>query len=78
MRNRKGETENITKASEHVTATKINERVLLEILTIRKPKNGRKVNFTKKNWRILVDRFSRIKLPNLYYTKNDTIETTCE
>ena len=50
-----------TKSSENVTATERNKRVFLDILTIKKPRNGNKVTLTKMNWRITVDSFSGIK-----------------
>ena len=73
---RKENQKDLMKASKHVTATKINECVFLEMLTIKKPNNGKKVTLTKKYWRIIVDELIRMKFSNLYYTKNGMIEPT--
>ena len=69
---------NITKAIKHVSARKINERVLLDILMIKKPKNGKKVTLTKNNWRIIVEKFSGMKLSDIFDTKNGRIEPICD
>ena len=66
------------KASKHVPARKSNERVFLDILIIENMKNGNKVILTKNNCKIIVDKFSGIKLSDFYDTKNVMIETTCE
>ena len=76
MCNRKGKTENITKASENVLAMKCNERVFWGILSIKDPNNGKKVTLKKKNWRFIVNKFSGMKFSNLYDTKNDMVKLT--
>ena len=41
-------------------------------------KNGNKLTLKKKNWWIIVDKFSGMKFSDFYDTKNGTIEPTCE
>ena len=50
------------KASKYVPATKSNELVFLDILTIKKSKNGRKATLVKKNWITTVEKLIRMKL----------------
>ena len=64
--------------SPHITATGSNERIFLDILTIKKPKGDERNKTTKKNWRIIVDEFSGMKFSDFYETKNRIIKPTCE
>ena len=66
------------KARKHVPNLNSKECVFFEILTIKKPKNGKKATLAKNHWRITVEIFSEMKLYNFYDTKNGIIEPTCE
>ena len=57
---------------------KSNERVFLDILTIRKLMNENKLTLTKNKWRIIVEEFSRMEFSNFCDTNNGMIEPTCE
>ena len=48
----KAKQKNVPKASEHEAARENNERIYLDIATVKKP-NGTSV--TRSNWRIMVD-----------------------
>ena len=74
----KAKKKNIIKSREHVTATKSNERVFLDISAINKPNNGQKFTLRNKNWRIILEELSGVKMSYLYDTKKGLIETTCE
>ena len=73
MRNGKGEAKKITTSGKHVPDTKSNEHTFLDISTIKKPKNGKKVTLKKKNRMIMIDKFSERKSYDFYDTKNDMI-----
>ena len=45
---------------------------------IKKPMNVNKLILTKKNLRIIMEIFSRMKFSNFYDTKDGMIEPTCE
>ena len=66
----------MTKASGHVPATKSKKHVFLDILMIKKPENVNKAILMKKNWRIMVDKFSGMEFSDFYESKNGTIEPT--
>ena len=74
----KAKKKNITKTSKHVSPTKSNERMFLDISMIKKLKNGNKWTLTKINWRMILEEFSGMKLSDLYDTRNGMIEPTCD
>jgi hypothetical protein len=73
----KAKQKNVPKESEHAPATKEEEenRVFLDIATVKKPKDGLKVN--KPNWRIMVDERTGMKFSDFFETKSGMIEPTC-
>jgi hypothetical protein len=50
--------------------------IYLDIVTVRKTKNGPKV--TNGNWRLMVDKHSGLKFSKFYEKKSDMVELTCE
>jgi hypothetical protein len=58
-------------------STKDENRIYLDIATIRKTKKGPKVY--KGNWRIMVDEQTQLKFSDLFFdTKNGMVEETCK
>lgn len=56
-----------------------NERVWLDISTVKKPKNNPKIKAVHKpHWRIVVDEYSELKFCGFYPSKNAMVEPTCE
>ena len=72
----KAKQKNICKESDHQPAKNSNERIFLEIATLKSMPNGPTV--TKPNWRIMVDERTQLKFSNFLDTKNGMIEPTCE
>jgi len=72
----KAKQKNVPKASEHIPATTNNERIFLDIATLRKNADG--PNVTKPNWRIMVDERTQLKFSDFFETKNGMVEATCE
>ena len=73
----KAKQKNVPKASEHVPAGKPNERVFLDISTIKKC-NDIKFKPAKGKWCMIVDECTQLKFSDFYDTKNGMVEPTCE
>jgi hypothetical protein len=72
----KAKQKNVSKNSDHQPATMTNERIFLDIATLKSPPEG--PNVTKPNWRIMVDERTQLKFSDFFETKNGMIEPTCE
>ena len=60
-------------------ATVPNERIWLDISTIKKPKNNKKIKMVyQPYWRIMVDEYSGLKFSDFFSSKHGMIEPTCE
>eukprot|EP00957_Ditylum_brightwellii_P199183 15183399-Ditylum_brightwellii.AAC.1 len=68
---------NVSKTSQHVKAATPGERIFLDIATIKGQKGGPVVN-SEKNWRIMVDEYSTLRLSDFYKTKSGMIGPTLE
>ena len=79
VHNGKGETEKHHKGKQTYADYEEQQAYVLDILKINNnSNNGKKVTSMKKNWMIVADKFSGMKLSNFYDTKNGIIEPTCE
>ena len=72
----KAKQKNVIKESKHDPANDSNERIFLDISSVR-PKKDMKVTVTKPNWRIMVDERTQMKWSQFFRTKNGMIEPTC-
>jgi hypothetical protein len=72
----KAKQRNVPKASEHVSATRPNERIYLDISAVKKGADMKLT--TKPYWRIMVDEATQLKFSDFFETKNGMIEPTCE
>jgi hypothetical protein len=72
----KAKQKNVPKASEHKSSKVSNERVYLDIATVKTPMEGPKV--TKPHWRIIVDERSQLKFSDFYESKSGMVEPTCQ
>jgi hypothetical protein len=72
----KAKQKNVPKDSEHEKATKGENRIFLDIATVKKAKDGPPV--TKPNWRIMVDERTGMKFSDFYAAKIGMVEPTCE
>ena len=70
----KAKQKNVPKSSEHKPATEVNERIFLDISTVKAPDGE---TLTKKNWRIMVDKRTNLKFLDFFDTKNGMVEPTC-
>eukprot|EP00957_Ditylum_brightwellii_P182215 13881997-Ditylum_brightwellii.AAC.1 len=64
------------KVHDKETATAVNERLFLDISTVKAPAHI-KVTITKPQWWIIVDELTGMKWSNFFETKNGMIEPTC-
>ena len=71
----KAKQKNVPKESDHEPSKVANERIYMDISTIKAPEDGPKV--TKPNWHIMVDEKTQLKFSHFYETKNGMIEPTC-
>jgi hypothetical protein len=71
----KAKQKNVPKESEHAPASKGENRIFLDIATVKQPKDGSKVY--KPNWRIMVDERTGMKFLDFFETKSGMIEPTC-
>ena len=73
----KAKQKNVPKKSEHVKAERPNERVFLDISTVKKNKE---IQFkpVKGQWRMIVDECTQMKFSDFYATKDGMVEPTCE
>jgi hypothetical protein len=63
----KAKQKNVPKESEHQAATKEENRIFLDIATVKKAKDGPPV--TKPNWRIMVDERTGMKFSDFFEAK---------
>jgi len=73
----KAKQKNVTKTSDHVTATKNAYRMFVDMASIKGQINGPKVN-SKRHWRMMVDERTGMKFSSFYRTKDGMIEPTLE
>ena len=73
----KAKQKNLPTHREHVPSKESNERIFLDLATVKAPK-ALKVTVSKPNWRILVDKKTQFKISDFYETKDGMIEPTCE
>jgi hypothetical protein len=73
----KAKQKNVIKDSEHLPATKPNERIFLDIATIKKPSNKDYLIATNNVWRIMVDEATQLKFSDFFPSKNAMVEPTC-
>ena len=74
----KSKQKNVPQISDHNPATKRNERIFLDISTIKEPKGDKEVAITRMNWLIMVDEYSGMKISSFHDTKNGMLEPTCD
>ncbi len=72
----KAKLKNVPKASDHVASEVCNERIFVDIASIRRFASVQKV--TKPNWRIMVDEYTQLNFSDFFETKNGMVEPTCE
>jgi hypothetical protein len=72
----KAKQKNLPRHPDAPPSTKDENRVYLDIATIKKTKKGPKVY--KGNWRIMVDEQTQLKCSDIFDTKNGMVEDTCE
>ena len=72
----KANQKSLTQISDHNLATKSNERIFLDIPTIKEPKGDKKVTVTRMNWLIMVDNYSGMKISSFHDTKNGMVDPT--
>lgn len=70
----KAKQKNVPKESKHEPSGIPNERIFLEIATIKQPNGESKIN--TQNWRIMVDQCTRLNVSAFFTTKNGMIEPT--
>ena len=58
----KAKQKNVPQISDHNLATKSNERIFLDVSTIKEPKGEKKVTIKRMNWLIMVDKYSGMKI----------------
>lgn len=69
----------LPKQSTRRHCTEPNERVWLDISTVKKLKNNPKIKTVHKpHWSIVVDEYSELKFSGFYSSKNAMVEPTCE
>jgi hypothetical protein len=66
----------VPKCSTHVPSTENNGRMFLDIVPIKRIKDGPLV--AKPNWCIVVEERTNLKFSSFYKTKGGTVEPTCE
>ena len=74
----KSKQKNVPQISDHNPSTKSNERIFLDIYTIKEPKDDKKVTITRMDWFIMVDEYSGMKISSFHDTKNGIVEPTWE
>lgn len=72
----KAKQKNVVKASKHVPAEKPNERIYLDIATIKKPEGSFPMS-TNNVWRIMVDECTQMKITDFFPSKSGMVEPTC-
>lgn len=71
----KAKQKNVPKVSEHIPSNIPNERIYLDIATVKQMPNEPRI--TRPHWRIMVDECTQMKFSNFFETKNGMIEPTC-
>ena len=70
---------NVPKVSNyHVPSTKVNERIYLDIASIKEKKDYEINNVNKSHSRIMVDEKTQMNIIDFFYTKNGMVEPACE
>jgi hypothetical protein len=72
----KAKQKNLPRHPDTPPSTKDENRIYLDIATIKKTKKGPKVY--KGNWRIMADERTQLKCSDFFDTKNGMVEETCE
>jgi hypothetical protein len=72
----KAKQKNLPRHQEAPPSTKDENRIYLDIATIKKTKKGPKVY--KGNWRIMVNERTQLQFSDFFDTKNGMVEETCE
>jgi hypothetical protein len=67
---------NVPNQSNHVLATGIDQRIFLDIATVKETKSG--PPDTKPNWRLMVDKRTTLKFSNFLQRKDGMVEPTCD
>ena len=73
----KAKQNNVPQISDHNMATKSNERIFLDVFTIKEPKGDKKVTIKRMNWLIMVDEYSGIKISSFHDNNNGMVDPTC-
>ena len=74
----KAKQKNVPKVSNHVPSTKVNERIYLDIASIKEKKDDKIKNVNKPHCRIMVDEKTQMKIVDFFYAKSGMVEPTCE
>jgi hypothetical protein len=72
----KAKQKNVRKKSEGIKSKELGGRMYLEISTVKDKKDEPQI--TKKNWRIMVDESTNLKISHFYAKKDGMVEPTCE
>ena len=72
----KAKQKNVPKEMEHSKAVTGENRIFLDIATVKRPKDGPKVMIP--NWQIMVDERTGMKFSDFYASKTAIVEPTCE
>jgi hypothetical protein len=73
----KAKQKNLPRHPDTPPSTKDENRIYLDIATIKKTKKGPKI-YKGSNWRIMVDERTQLKVSDFFDTKNGMVEETCE
>ena len=70
----------VTTESTHTHISKVNERVYVDMSTIKKPKHkGSEVGVVSNgNWRLIIDEFTKLKFSEFVQTKDGMVKHACE
>ena len=72
---------NVPKESKHEESKENNERIFLDIATVKRQENdnNKDMKITRANWRIMIDeRRTQMKVTDFLETKSGMVEPTCE
>ena len=74
----KAKQKNVPQVNDYNPGTKSNERIFLDISTIKEPMGDKKVTITRTHWLIMVNEYSGMKISSFHDTKNGIVEPVCE
>lgn len=74
----KAKQKNVPKISQGKKSIKLNDRVMIDITTIKKPKKGNVATVNQGNWRMIVDEYSKKKTSHFFKKKCDMVKSTCD